>query len=634
VTLNEFLGKLEHGKRSGTGWTARCPAHEDRENSLSVTEKDGKIPVHCFAGCTVESVVQALGLEIKNLFSTVGTEKKKAPPPKAELLREHIYTLADGTPAARKLRWGSHDADQDRKLKRFSRQRWLEGRWVNGLDSRQQTALPLYRLPEFLAAEARHVVILAEGEHDADAAAQMGFIATTSGGTRTFTESHAKQFVGRRVVIVSHPKPQERAEAEKRAALLHGHAANVKIVMMPGVKDLADAIDAGTPKAVIDALIAEARPWAPATGADLLNDTERMVARYVHMEDHCHAIVALWIAHTYVVEANHFTPYLYITSPERSCGKSTLLDLLEMLCSNPMLTASISPSALYRAIEKWKPTLLIDEIENLLSGDQNQDSDLLGVLNSGFKKGTPAIRNAGLGAQMEPAKFETFGAKALAGIGRVKDTILSRSLTITLKRALPSEVEVLEYDAAKHEATELAAKLSAWIQPKLNALASAKPEVPPELGGRERNISKPLLAIADLAGAEWPLKGREAIKKICSQARSCEQSKPAQLLEHLRLKFQREDGTLINFLPTAEILDFLTSRDDWPWAERGKSKKPLTGPSMAYMLKEFGIRPVQKSQEGRIVRGYESTNFVEAWKRYCDLPMATDSFTASSIESV
>src|SRR4051812_42639871 len=65
----ELLGRLKAVRRSGDGWTARCPAHADRHPSLSITEKGGRVLVHCHAGCTVNAILAALGLEMQDLFA-------------------------------------------------------------------------------------------------------------------------------------------------------------------------------------------------------------------------------------------------------------------------------------------------------------------------------------------------------------------------------------------------------------------------------------------------------------------------------------------------------------------------------------------------------------------------------------
>ncbi len=58
--IADALAKALHGRKCGSGWIARCPAHDDRHPSLSISERDGKLLVHCHAGCSQESVWQSL----------------------------------------------------------------------------------------------------------------------------------------------------------------------------------------------------------------------------------------------------------------------------------------------------------------------------------------------------------------------------------------------------------------------------------------------------------------------------------------------------------------------------------------------------------------------------------------------
>src|SRR5438552_2463280 len=69
MTASELLPRLERVRKSRRGWSARCPAHEDKHNSLSVAEDDSRVLLHCFAGCPVECIVAALGLEMSDLFA-------------------------------------------------------------------------------------------------------------------------------------------------------------------------------------------------------------------------------------------------------------------------------------------------------------------------------------------------------------------------------------------------------------------------------------------------------------------------------------------------------------------------------------------------------------------------------------
>jgi hypothetical protein len=102
VTVEAFLAGLECVRKSGHGWVARCPAHEDRSPSLSVREgDDGRVLVRCFAGCTAEKITASLGLKLADLFSGPEIDWTRFVPRTAEerqaaelrKLRRHIRAL-------------------------------------------------------------------------------------------------------------------------------------------------------------------------------------------------------------------------------------------------------------------------------------------------------------------------------------------------------------------------------------------------------------------------------------------------------------------------------------------------------------------------------------------------------------
>jgi hypothetical protein len=77
LTCEQLVEHL-HARRVGRGWIARCPAHEDRSPSLSIREGEGsRVLLHCFAGCTVESICDALKIKLSDLFSEPGAVQPK-----------------------------------------------------------------------------------------------------------------------------------------------------------------------------------------------------------------------------------------------------------------------------------------------------------------------------------------------------------------------------------------------------------------------------------------------------------------------------------------------------------------------------------------------------------------------------
>ena len=154
-----------------------------------------------------------------------------------------------------------------------------------------------------------------------------------------------------------------------------------------------------------------------------------VVRRHVCLKKSQAIAVALWILLTHAEPYVDCAPILAITSPQKQCGKTTLIDdILKLLVRKPLGTVSITAAALFRSIEKWSPTVLIDEADSFLKDNE----DLRGVLNSGNKRGGYSIRSNPV--TLEPECFPTWGPKAIACIGKLPDTLADRSIHIELQR--------------------------------------------------------------------------------------------------------------------------------------------------------------------------------------------------------
>jgi hypothetical protein len=145
--------------------------------------------------------------------------------------------------------------------------------------------------------------------------------------------------------------------------------------------------------------------------------------RYIVFSRRAHGIViALWVAHTRVVDAFDYTPYLQISSPVKGCGKSKLFDCLRRLCARPWLVVSATEATLFRKIEHDCPTLLLDELDKM--SDEKLES-VTAILNAGFER--QAIVPRCLGNNHTLREFGVFCPKAFAGIsnGKLPDTVAS-----------------------------------------------------------------------------------------------------------------------------------------------------------------------------------------------------------------
>ena len=241
----------------------------------------------------------------------------------------------------------------------------------------------------------------------------------------------------------------------------------------------------------------------------LLEDVRAFICRYVVLSPAQADAVALWVLHTHSFDAAETTPYLEISSAEKQSGKTRLLETLELLVANPWLTGRVSISALARKVHADQPTLLLDESDALFGGDKAHSEELRGILNSGFRRGGKCTINVPTGQNgWTPTDFSVFCAKAIAGLGTLPDTLASRSIPIRLRRRRnDEEVEKFRYRGAKELAQPLRERLERVMPPCVEALVEitdAGPSMPPGLSDRSEDVWEPLMAIADLAGGDWP----------------------------------------------------------------------------------------------------------------------------------
>ena len=352
----------------------------------------------------------------------------------------------------------------------------------------------------------------------------------------------------------------------------------------------------------------EPTPWeTPVNGAELLNAVSAAIRRYVVMPDYACDAIALWNAHTYLLDWLMITPRLAITSPTRGCGKTTLLDVEGQLVFRPLAAANCSPSSVFRVVEGFRPCLLIDEADSFLSNNE----ELRGVLNSGHRRGGSVLRN--VGDEHEPRSFSTFAACAIALIGRLPGTLADRAVPINLVRRKADEViEPFRFDRVDHLVV-LARKLMRWSKDNADAIAATEPEIPAGLYNRTADNWRGLLAIATVAGGDWLARGHKAALQSVG-ADIDEGSRLELLLGDVR-DILDEHG--LDRIAGATLINRLCEITPRPWAEFGRSGKEITPNKLARLLKPLGISPVlmRIGTEER-ARGYARHQFEEAFARY------------------
>jgi hypothetical protein len=359
-------------------------------------------------------------------------------------------------------------------------------------------------------------------------------------------------------------------------------------------------------------------------GELLLNEIRAALARYVILPDeHSATGVVLWIAATHAVPAWAHAARLVIRAPEKRCGKSRLLDLVEAMCHDPLLTVNASPSAVYRSIgmkTKNPPTILLDEADTVFGPKAGENEDLRGLLNAGHQRNRPALRYNAANSSVE--RIQTFAMAALAGIGAMPDTIEDRAIVIRMRRRAPGE-SVAPYRTRRDGPAldNLRNRLNQWVRAHLDHLGTATPEMPVE--DRAADTWEPLLAIADLAGGPWPDLAREACVTLTeTRDANAQTTLQTRLLTDCRAAFGDSEA-----LPTAVLLERLKADIEAPWATY--QNNGLTAMKLGFLLRDFDIRSDTIRFDTGQAKGYQRTAFADAWARYCapaaeaQLPIST-----------
>jgi 5S rRNA maturation endonuclease (ribonuclease M5) len=357
-------------------------------------------------------------------------------------------------------------------------------------------------------------------------------------------------------------------------ALIFELAALTKLQYAKRRKEAADEI--GITVSALDKIVAEARgeskdkepapalyehwnvePWDEAVDGDvLLRALVEAIRRYVVMSDEQMLVVASWLMLTWLHEqiVVH-SPVLLVTSPLPNSGKTTLLKVASFLVRNGLSSVSITGPALFRSIEKWAPTIAIDEADTAII---NND-DLKDVINGGWTRGETVIRCDD--KTHEPRPYSTFCPKAIGMIGRkLPPATLSRCLVIALRRKRQDE-EADDFDHVDNEhLARLRSQLLRWATDNAEVLGKAKPEKPPGLHNRTWMNWRLLLAITEQCN--WKQAAWKAVRAIEEVHAASDPELGVQLLADIRDAFDR----LGDRIPTKALIEALTEDPEGPLA--------------------------------------------------------------------
>lgn len=363
-------------------------------------------------------------------------------------------------------------------------------------------------------------------------------------------------------------------------------------------------------------------------GAALLDEVEAFHRRFnVFPTEAAYVAVALWDAHAHLLDCFDSTPRLAFLSPEPGSGKSRALEIVETLVPHPMTAVNASAAALFRAVSgpDGRPTILFDEIDTIFGPKAGDNEELRGFLNAGHRRTGVTYRCIGDGGNQTVQAFPSYCAVAVAGLGSLPDTILTRSVVIRMRRRARAE-RVEPFRARMHEGEghKLRDRLSTWAEGARGFVVDRWPEMPEGVTDRPADVWEPLLAIADAVGGHWPDRARAACATLVKASQHTDKHSVG-----IRLLTDLRDHVLIGIdrLPTIAILDRLNALDDAPWADLGG--KPLDNRRLARMLADYmtadnePIRSRNIRTAGGVLKGFHAEDLEDAWARYCPPPQAS-----------
>ncbi|WP_371612621.1 DUF3631 domain-containing protein [Streptomyces clavifer] len=369
-------------------------------------------------------------------------------------------------------------------------------------------------------------------------------------------------------------------------------------------------------------MTAPAQATEPIDGAALLTEVEQFHRRFnVFPREAAYVAVALWDAHAHLLDAFDSTPRLAFLSPEPGSGKSRGLEIVETLTPNPMVAVNASAAALFRAVSssEGRPTILFDEIDTVFGPKAGDNEELRGFLNAGHRRSGVTYRCIGDGGNQSVQAFPSYTAVAVAGLGSLPDTILTRSVIIRMRRRARNEkVEAFRQRIHEKEGNALRDRLAGWADQVREQVTGAWPDMPEGVTDRPADVWEPLLAVADAAGGDWPARARTACVELVAAAQVDDKGSLG-----IRLLTDMRDHVLVGVdrLPTIAVIDRLNALDDAPWADMGG--RPLDSRRLSKMLREYMTgdnEPIVTRNirtAGGILKGYFAADLADAWSRYC-----------------
>lgn len=340
-------------------------------------------------------------------------------------------------------------------------------------------------------------------------------------------------------------------------------------------------------------------PPEPATGiAD-------MIHRYCVISNAEVDAMALWLIASYVIDDFRIFPKLALISPEKRCGKTTTMEVIHSMAKDGLLVSNLSPAVLYRITEQIQPTLFIDEADTFL---KNGDAEVNGIINSSHTKSAANVTRC-VGENHETHTFSTWMPMVLASIGDLADTLMDRSLVINLRRKKSHE-QAEEVPADLQEQNEkLCQSIVTWLEVNRSVIKDQVAHLPKVGNDRAEDNWRPLFKVAAVLGESWANRCQKAYQALTIAA---EPELPTMLLQYVRDYFRCSE---LDRVTSSDLRVYLCEDEEGPWKTCNNGKS-VTANMVAKLLRPYGIKPKTIRVNDKTPRGYELSQFEDAFERY------------------
>ena len=497
---------------------------------------------------------------------------------------------------------------------------------------------PLYNLENFQKQQNLPVLIV-EGEKTCEAAKNIygnEFWCTTwLGGAQGIKKAQIENIVGRTIYLLpDNDKPGKTAMNQLYHMLKDNndvYFVNYPETEFPKSWDIADELPCGwsyskLKKCIINSeslkedvntdlikksqqptITYDVMPYSShVNGKALINAIESIVKKYVVVTDEEALAITYWILQTYNMDAFTYAPRLLIISPEKRCGKTTLLSLLGLLSYRAYPIGNCTASVLYKVIEAEQPTILIDEADSFFNGN----NEIRNIINVGFQDKFGVARSCGKNYE-NIKNYRVFSMMAIASINNLPDTIMDRGIKINMRRNLPTEtVSSLRERDVRDEFEVIKQKCRRFM---LDYGEQAGKYIAGNINGlnnRVCDVWEGMIGIASIIGDEARL--IKAAQQITLKNAEDTESLKNLLLKHILQIFINNHFFDVS---SSELVSKLVEIEDSPWLEYNNGRA-ITPHKLAFLLKEYKITTFQKNVNGHNTKHYNFEAFADIFARY------------------